>query len=175
MKNTRFLARALAAVALVALLAPAAAEAQAVIKVNEDGKVFIWSGEGEIGQGMMTVLCQIAAEELGVPLADVAVSRADTDLSTYCLGAFGSRLTYIAGNAVKNAATNVKLQILGTAADLLEASPEDLEVRDGRVHVRGAPDGRGHSVAEVARARLFRRGGQPIVASGSVPTASCSL
>ena len=139
----------------------------AVIKVNEDGKVFIWSGEGEIGQGTMTVLCQIAAEELGVPYEDVGVSRADTDLTTYCLGAFGSRLTYIAGNAVKDAAANVKVQILETAGELLEASPEDLEIRDGRVSVKGAPEGRSVTVAEVARARLFRRGGQPIVASGS--------
>jgi CO/xanthine dehydrogenase Mo-binding subunit len=64
------------------------------------------------------------AEELGVPLEDVAISRADTDITTYCKGAFGSRLTYLAGNAARNAAANVKLQILDTAAELLEASPD---------------------------------------------------
>src|SRR5713226_8701102 len=67
----------------------------AVIKVNEDGKAMIWCGEGESGQGPMTVLCQIAAEELGVPFEDVEMSMADTDLSTYCHGAYASRLTYI--------------------------------------------------------------------------------
>ena len=139
----------------------------AVVKINEDGKATIWSGEGEIGQGMMTVLCQIVAEELGLSYGDVAVARADTDLSTYCLGAFGSRLTYIAGNAVKNAAASAKLQVLETAAELLEASPDDLEIRGGQVTVRGAPEGGGVTVAEVARRRLFRRGGQPIVASGT--------
>ncbi len=138
----------------------------AVVKVSEDGKVQIWSGEGEIGQGTMTVLCQIVAEELGVPFEHVAISRADTDLTTYCLGAFGSRLTYIAGNAVKNAAAAVKEQILETASELLEASAEDLQINEGQVFVKGAR-GRSVTVAEVARARQFRRGGQPIVASGS--------
>src|SRR5919201_1757030 len=116
---------------------------------------------------MLTVLSQIAAEELGLPYEHVSVSRADTDLSTYCYGAFGSRLTYIAGNAVKQAAANAKAQILETAAELLETAPADLDVREGTVFVRGVPAGRSVTVAEVARARLYRRGGQPIVASGS--------
>src|SRR5262249_52272442 len=108
----------------------------AVVKGNEDGKGFIWSGEGGIGQGMTRGLCQIVAEELGVPYDDVAVSRADTDLSTYCKGAYGSRLTYIAGNAAKDAAANAKLQILETAGEMLETSPDDLEIQDGRVSVK---------------------------------------
>src|SRR5207249_391435 len=66
----------------------------ATIKINEDGKALILSGEGECGQGSHTVMCQIAAEELGIPVEDVEVSRADTDLTTFCLGAFASRLTY---------------------------------------------------------------------------------
>jgi CO/xanthine dehydrogenase Mo-binding subunit len=139
----------------------------AVIKVNEDGKVFIWSGEGEIGQGTMTVLCQIAAEELGVGYADVSISRADTDLTTYCHGAYASRLTYVAGNAVREAAAAVKRQLLETAADMLETAVEDLQIRDGRVFIKGAPSQRNLTVADVARARQYRRGGQPTVASGS--------
>jgi CO/xanthine dehydrogenase Mo-binding subunit len=138
----------------------------ATIKVNEDGKALILSGEGETGQGANTVLCQIAAEELGIPLEDVDVSLADTDLTTFCLGAFGSRLTYIAGNAVKDAATKVKQQLFETATEMLEASADDLVCRDGRIFVRGA-ETRTVTVGDVARARLFRRGGAPIVASGS--------
>jgi CO/xanthine dehydrogenase Mo-binding subunit len=139
----------------------------AVVKVSEDGRVFIWSGEGEIGQGLMTVLCQVVAEELGVPYDHVSISQADTDLTTYCKGAYASRLTYIAGNAAKAAAGEAKLQILETAAEILEASIQDLEIKDGRVSIKGAPESRALTVAEVAQARLFRRGGQPIVASGS--------
>jgi CO/xanthine dehydrogenase Mo-binding subunit len=139
----------------------------AVVKVNEDGKVFIISGEGENGQGTMTVLCQIVAEELGVPYEDVSISRADTDSTTYCHGAYASRLTYIAGNAVKTAAAEVRRQLVEAASELIEAAPEDLDVRDGKIFVRGAPHGRAVTVGEAAWSRQYRRGGEPIVASGS--------
>ena len=138
----------------------------ATIKINEDGKALILSGEGECGQGVHTAMCQIAAEELGVPVEDVEISRADTDLTTFCLGAFASRLTYVSGNAVKNAATNVKQQLFDQAAEMLEANAADLISRDGRIFVRGA-EGKSVTVAEVARARLFRHNGAPIVGSGS--------
>ena len=138
----------------------------ATIKLNEDGKALILSGEGECGQGVFTVMCQIAAEELGIPVEDVEVSRADTDLTTFCLGAFASRLTYISGNAVKNAAAKVKEQLLEQAAEMLEADPADLVCRDGRISVKGA-ESKSLSVSDVARARLFRHNGAPIVASGS--------
>ncbi|MBI2305269.1 MAG: molybdopterin-dependent oxidoreductase [Chloroflexi bacterium] len=139
----------------------------ALIKVNEDGKVYIWSGEGEIGQGTNTVLCQIAAEELGVPIEDVEISTADTDLTPYCHGAYASRLTYIAGNAVKAAAAEAKRQLLEVAGESLEANPQDLEIQGGRIYVQGAPEGRSTTVAEAAYSRLFRRGGAPIVGFGS--------
>ena len=138
----------------------------ATIKLNEDGKALILSGEGECGQGAFTVMCQIAAEELGIPVEDVEVSRADTDLTTFCLGAFASRLTYISGNAVKNAAAKVKEQLLEQAAEMLEANPADLVCRDGRISVKGA-ESKSLTVSDVARARLFRHDGAPIVASGS--------
>jgi 4-hydroxybenzoyl-CoA reductase alpha subunit len=138
----------------------------ATIKLNEDGKALILSGEGECGQGVFTVMSQIAAEELGIPVEDVEVSRADTDLTTFCLGAFASRLTYISGNAVKNAAAKVKEQLLEQAAEMLEANPADLICREGRISVKGA-ESKSLTVSDVARARLFRHNGAPIVASGS--------
>jgi len=138
----------------------------ATIKLNEDGKALILCGEGEVGQGAATAMCQIAAEALGLPLEDVEISVADTDLTTFCLGAFGSRVTYIGGNAVRNAAAGVRQQIVEGAAEMLEANPEDLVIENGKVFVRGA-EMKSVTAADVARARLFRRGGAPIVASGS--------
>ena len=138
----------------------------ATIKINEDGKALILSGEGECGQGVHTAMCQIAAEELGIPVEDVEISRADTDLTTFCLGAFASRLTYVSGNAVKNAAANVKQQLLEQAAEMLEANVQDLVCREARIFVRGV-ESKSVTVADVARARLFRHGGAPIVGSGS--------
>jgi CO/xanthine dehydrogenase Mo-binding subunit len=138
----------------------------ATIKINEDGKALIISGEGECGQGAATALCQIAAEELGIPLEDVEFSQADTDLTTFCLGAFGSRLTYVAGNAVKDAAQKAKQQLYETASEMLEANPDDLLSKEGKIFVRGAEE-KAVAVGDVARARLFRRNGSPVVASGS--------
>ena len=137
----------------------------ATIKLNEDGKALILSGEGESGQGCYTTMCAIAAEELGVPIEDVEMSRADTDLTTFCLGAFASRLTYISGNAVRDAASNVKRQLFEQASDMLEANAADLVARDGKIFVKGA-ESKSLTVADVARARLFRNGGAPIVGSG---------
>ena len=138
----------------------------ATIKMNEDGKVYILSGEGEIGQGASTVFCQIAAEEIGVLLADVSISRADTDLTTFCLGAFGSRLTYVGGNAVKAAATKLRERMFGTAAEMLESEPAQLTSRDGEVFDI-ATESRRVKIGDVARAHLFRRGGEPLVATGA--------
>jgi CO/xanthine dehydrogenase Mo-binding subunit len=140
----------------------------AILRVNEDGRATIISGEGEIGQGAGTVLRQIAAEELGLPFADVDIVGADTDVSTHALGALASRVTYVAGNAVRRAAAAARAQLIQAAAAQHEVSPEDLEVRDGRVVVKGAPAalGGGVLVSDVARRRLYQPGGGPILGIG---------
>ena len=140
--------------------------ATATVKVNEDGTVYVASGEGEGGQGISTVLCMVAAEELGVPLKDVAISQADTDVTTFCLGAYGSRVTYVAGNAVRDAAAKAKQQLFEEASHLLEVGTGELDSRDGRIFVKGA-EARFVTVADAARAHLFQRGGAPIIAFGS--------
>src|SRR3954464_13973566 len=109
----------------------------------------------------MTVLCQVAAEEIGLPYEDVSISKADTDLTTYSKGAYASRLTYIAGNAVKDAAMKVKQQVIDEAADMLEVSAEDLMIENGKVFTKGAPEGKSLTVGEIVKRRQFRRGGQP--------------
>src|ERR1051326_3512908 len=137
----------------------------ALVRLNEDGRATIISGEGEIGQGAATVLCQIAAEEIGLALSDVLITDADTDLATHALGALASRVTYVAGNAVRLAASSVRDQLLHAAAEQLEASVGDLAIRAGHVHVKGVPGGE-VSVGEVARKHLYRPGGGPIVGVG---------
>ncbi len=140
----------------------------AVIRLNEDGRATIITGEGEIGQGAGTVLRQIAAEELGLPMDDVDVTKADTEVATHALGALASRVTYVAGNAVRLAAAAAREQLLQAAAGQLEVAATDLEVRDGRVMVKGAPGalGGGVPVGDVARKQLYRPGGGPIVGVG---------
>ena len=140
----------------------------AIVRLNEDGRATIISGEGEIGQGAGTVLRQIAAEELGLPFEDVDITPADTQLATHALGALASRVTYVAGNAVRRAASAARQQLLEAAAAQLETAVDDLEVRHGRVMVRGAPGafGGGVLVGQIARNRLYRPGGGPILGVG---------
>ncbi|MBI2370276.1 MAG: xanthine dehydrogenase family protein molybdopterin-binding subunit [Deltaproteobacteria bacterium] len=132
----------------------------ALVKVEEDGQVFVATGEVDLGEGVTTTLALIAAEELGVPLAQVRVLQVDTDSVPYGLGTYASRTTFMGGHAVRLAAADAKRQLFELAADLLEANVADLEAREGRIAVRGAPE-RGIAVAEVARAGMSR--GRPMI------------
>jgi CO/xanthine dehydrogenase Mo-binding subunit len=111
----------------------------AIIKINTDGSVDLLTGSAELGQGSNTTLAMIAAEELGVRLEDINVVNGDTDITPPCGGAWASRQTFTAGNAVKYAAAEAKAQLIEAAADLLEAPVHDLVVRDGQVFVTGSP------------------------------------
>jgi CO/xanthine dehydrogenase Mo-binding subunit len=142
-----------------------------ILKVNQDGRVVILCGEGEVGQGATTVMAQIAAEELGVPYEHVSIMQADTDSTLFVLGAFASRLTYVAGNAVRQAAAKARQELLLSAGEFLEAHPDDLQIRDGRVSVKGVP-ARAMTVGQVASRRNFRKGGEPIVVTGTWDAAS---
>jgi xanthine dehydrogenase molybdenum-binding subunit len=115
----------------------------AIVKVNEDGAVFVHTGVADLGNGNRTVMAQIAAEVLGVPYEAVYIVGGmvvDTDISPLDVGTYGSRATYVAGGAVKRAAEDARRQILELAGDNLEISVDDLVLRDGRVFVAGAPE-----------------------------------
>jgi len=139
----------------------------AIVRVNEDGRATIITGEGEIGQGNLTVLRQIAAEELGLPYEHVDITRPDTDVQPHSLGALASRLTYVAGNAVKNAATAAAKQLLEAAAEQLKRPASELTIINGEIGPRNGSETEFKSVAAVARANLYRPGGQPIIGIGS--------
>ncbi len=141
----------------------------AFLKLNEDGSATLISGEGDIGQGCTTTLTMIAAEELGIPPSDVSISSADTDLTPYCYGAWASRLTVTAGNAVKKAAADAKKQLLEAAGEMLETSPEDLVLQSGTVFVEGSPDKRA-TMGEVCRYKQFAHGGGGIIGRGNYET-----
>ncbi len=109
----------------------------AEIKVAEDGgTVILRSGIAEIGQGADTMVAMIAAETLGIPLADVRVDSGDTDYSVD-LGAYSSRQTLMSGHATKDAAENVKAQILEVVADKLKVEVKNLDIKSGCIKVKG--------------------------------------
>ncbi|HEX6194698.1 MAG TPA: aerobic carbon-monoxide dehydrogenase large subunit, partial [Jiangellaceae bacterium] len=107
------------------------------VKVETDGTVVVATGLTTQGQGHQTVLAQIVATELGVPVERVAVTTGDTRRFGYAVGTFASRTAVMSGNAVALAARNVRAKALRIAGDALEADPDDLEIVDGSVRVRG--------------------------------------
>ncbi len=137
----------------------------AVVWLNVDGNVTLLSGAMEIGQGLMTVLAQVCAEELGVNLEDIKVTIGDTGTTPFDDGAYGSRLTEAAGNAVRLAAKDARDQVLKTAAMELEVSYDDLEMKQGRIFVKGSPD-RGMSLSELSL-KVHRSEPGPILGRGS--------
>ncbi|SEG96135.1 CO or xanthine dehydrogenase, Mo-binding subunit [Actinacidiphila yanglinensis] len=142
----------------------------AIVRLTEDGRAAVIIGEGEIGTGARTTLAQIAAAELGLAVADISVSRPDTDLTTHALGALASRVTYVAGNAVKQAAERACEQLLAAAARQTGRPAAELWVEDGHVHAPAMPGEDTplrQPVGTVVRAELYRPGGEPIVGLGS--------
>ena len=139
----------------------------AIVRINEDGRATIITGEGEIGQGNLTVLRQIAAEELGLPYEDVDITRPDTDLQPHSLGALASRLTYIAGNAVKRASAAARKQLLTAAAEQFKLPAAELSIINGQIGPRHGPETGFKSVGAVVHANIYKRDGQPIVGVGN--------
>ena len=104
-----------------------------LIKVDDFGKIDVYSGSMDIGQGLDTVLRQIVAETLGVKTPAVNVVIGDTDVCPWDVGVHASRSTFIAGNAALGAARLVREQILQFAAGLLDEPVEALDLQDGNI------------------------------------------
>jgi CO/xanthine dehydrogenase Mo-binding subunit len=130
---------------------------QAWIKIKPDGRVDVFSGTSDIGNGAKTIQSQIVADTLGVPYDWVTFDNSNTDSSPVCTGTFASRATFVAGMAVKKAAEDARTKILEIAGKELEIDPADLEVADGEVVAKGAPQKK-LSVADVAAAATWTYG-----------------
>ncbi|MBN2469960.1 MAG: molybdopterin-dependent oxidoreductase, partial [Anaerolineae bacterium] len=138
----------------------------ASIKINDDGSFNLMVGATDLGTGSDTVLAQIAAEVLGVPLEDVLIYSSDTDFTPFDTGAYASSTTYISGGAVFKAAMDVRQQILKHVVDhmLDGVSPDDLDLIDREVV---APDGRRVSLESVALHSLHQEDQKQIAATAS--------
>ena len=138
----------------------------AVIQVNHDGKVDLYVGSQDMGQGSNTTMVIICAEEMGVRPEDIRLHMGDTDNCPVDLGAWGSRETLMQGNAVKMAAADAKRQIIEFAAAKL--SPNivyDLDIKDRWIHLIARPE-RGLSYFDVVKEAIRGKDGQPIIARG---------
>jgi aerobic carbon-monoxide dehydrogenase large subunit len=112
----------------------------AVVTLLPDGRATVATGLGSQGQGHETILAQIAADELGLPLERVEVTTGDTRRIGFGVGTFASRTAVMAGNAVLLAARQVRRLATDLAARTLEADPADVVLADGVARLAGAPD-----------------------------------
>src|SRR5205807_1153095 len=110
------------------------------VRVDPSGRVTVATGASSQGQGHRTTLAQLAADALGVRFEDVDVVGGDSGAIGHGFGTIASRSLVVAGNAVAEAAAAVRERALRLAADLLEAAPEDLELADGVIRVKGSPE-----------------------------------
>jgi CO/xanthine dehydrogenase Mo-binding subunit len=120
----------------------------ASVRLNADGSAVLLTSSAEIGQGAQTSLAQIIGDELGLPLERVTVTFPDTDVTPYDKSTSSSRTTFHMGRAAQIAARQIRDQLLEAGAKKLEARVEDLELRDGRLQVKGVPE-KGKSIAEL--------------------------
>ncbi len=125
---------------------------QCWIKVKPDGRIDVFAGTADIGNGSKTIQSQIVAETIGVPYDWITYDNSNTDSSPVCTGTFASRATFVAGKAAEKAALQVKQKILEIAGKEMEIDPADLEIVDGEVHREG------RSADEARRRRRGRRG-----------------
>jgi CO/xanthine dehydrogenase Mo-binding subunit len=108
------------------------------VTLNADGSAQVSTSSVELGQGLHTVLAQLVGETLAVPANRVSVTFPDTDTTPFDQSTISSRSTFSMGNAAVGAARKVRSDLLQLAADALEASADDLILRDGHVEVRGS-------------------------------------
>jgi carbon-monoxide dehydrogenase large subunit len=109
------------------------------VRVETDGRVFASTGVTTQGQAHYTTFAQIVADQLGIAPQDVMVTTGDSQSFYWGVGTFASRAATVAGSAMHLAAIKVREKIKSIAADLFEASPEDIELADGKVFVTDAP------------------------------------
>ncbi len=134
-----------------------------IIKMDDYGKVDVFTGASEIGQGSDTVIAQIVAETLGVPVEDVNIVNNDTDVCPWDVGAHASRTTFVAGNAALGAARKVRDQILELASKSTGEEPAYLDIKNGLIYSTRDPQ-KSISLAKVLRNIHYVAGGKMLMA-----------
>jgi len=108
------------------------------VKIDSDGTVTLLCSSVEVGAGQKTVLSQIAAETMGVPLSFIAMPHPDTSITPYDYAVASSRTTYHMGNAIRVAGQKARKRILDLAAETLKTDPSDLSMSEGKIFKKGA-------------------------------------
>jgi 4-hydroxybenzoyl-CoA reductase alpha subunit len=138
----------------------------AIVKIERDGAITLLTGAADIGQGAETVISQIVAEELGVPLEDIRITAADTEITPLDPGTFGSGVTLRAGNAARIAAQSAREKLFEAVAEKLEVRVQELEAKNRRISVKGSPE-RGMSLQDAIKFYQYSDHPMPIIGRGS--------
>ena len=138
----------------------------AIVRVLEDGTLLLNTGAVDIGQGSNTVLTQICAQALKVPVEQIAIASPDTDGSPYNWGTTASRVTYVTGRSVVGAAAEVERKLKEHAAEMLECATDDLELlAGGKVAIKGVAQ-RAVTFAQISGRAHWAAGG-PVIGTHS--------
>ena len=135
-KESRYIGRGIASYIEDTGLAPFEG---ATVRVEPSGRIVIQTGAASQGQGHATMLAQVCADILSVPLEKIAVEAGDTGAFPLGIGAIASRTAVTAGSSVHQAAVEVRAKAIKVASEMLEAAEHDLVLEDGAVRVAGAP------------------------------------
>jgi len=119
--------------------APVGLYESARIRVEQSGTVMVYTGSSPHGQGEETTFAQIVAEEFTIPIENILIMHGDTDSTPEGRGTYGSRTTAVGGSAVFNGVQRLKEKMKQIASHMLEASPSDITLEDGKFAVAGAP------------------------------------
>ena len=113
---------------------------RASLKVDATGTLWVLASSVEMGQGVKTVLSQMAADAVGVPLEQVRIVDPDTSVTPYDMTTSSSRSTFSSGGAIRNAADSLKAQLLELASEITEHDPADIEIFDGFIRSKNSPE-----------------------------------
>jgi CO/xanthine dehydrogenase Mo-binding subunit len=136
-----------------------------IVKMNDDGSVSLLTGALDIGQGAETILCQIVAEELKIPIEEVQIFAADTETTPVDIGVWISGNAYVTGNAAREAAGDVRQKLLTIAAEELNSDIEALTVQNKHVFRTDQPEC-SVSYEKLVALSIQKHRGDPVIGNG---------
>lgn len=136
-----------------------------IVKFNDDGSVVVLTGALDIGQGAETVISQLVAEELSLEMDDIKIIASDTDTTPQDIGAWISGMTYVTGNASRQAAGNAREKLLKVAAGRMNTPVEDLWIENKEVYSKSNPDNR-MSYRDIIATSVATQRGDTIIGEG---------
>lgn len=138
----------------------------AFIRINQQGRVAVFSGEVDIGQGCKNVFASIVSTELEIPIGWISVPLVDTDINPLGLGTFGDRVTTLAGNAVKAAAIDARNQLIVAAAEEFNVAKSEMKLEDGFFYTKADPENK-MPFTDVVKILSYKQAGSVIIGKGS--------